>query len=161
MQQVSAHCGPTDFHTGGQGAVVIPDRLWIKYEVKLEGDFAAGNKIAIAAKRYGGELLGCVGTLGYQDFRTTKGAQFVECRQGASTRTVIIKLVGQSEIRAWLAGSELLWGATKEGDPTANKSTGIHVVTGRAADGPISIVGNIQRTGETEQFVVIPVTVRK
>lgn len=164
IPDVIAHCGQNPFNSGSQGAVTIPNRLWIKYEIKLEGNFAAGHKIAIAARKHGhsGALLSCVGTLGYQNFTTTSGAQFVECRQGASTRTLIIKLVGQEEIKSWLAGSELLWGSTiDDTSPEAKNSTGIHVVTGRAADGPISIVGNIQRTGETEQFIAIPVTIRR
>ncbi|MEI7653242.1 MAG: hypothetical protein WCJ70_03110 [bacterium] len=119
-----------------------------------------GDKIVIAAKKQGSnDLKACAGTLGYSGFAMNN--QFIECRQGAGSRTLIVKLVGQEEIKSWLAGSELLWGVRKATDtstigPTPDKSKGISVFTGR---GPTGIVGNIKYSGETEQYVEIPFTI--
>ncbi len=154
-----SYCGRA-FDPGTDGPVTIPNRLWLKYQITIGNGLVAGDKIVIAAKKYGSELKACSGRLGYSEFAVNN--QFIECRQGQGTRTLIIKLVGQEEIRSWLAGSELLWGVRKAtdtsntNDPTADKSKGITVITGRGSTG---IVGNIKYSGETEQYIEIPFTI--
>ena len=156
-----SYCGAAPFNPGDGGPVTIPNRLWLKYQITIGNGLVAGDKIVIAAKKQGtNDLKACAGRLGYSEFAMNN--QFIECRQGAGTRTLIVKLVGQEEIKSWLAGSELLWGVRKAtdtsntSDPTADKSKGITVFTGR---GPTGIVGNIKYTGETEQYVEIPFTI--
>ena len=151
ITNLTEYCGVAVFNPGDGGPVTIPNRLWLKYVVTIpNAPQNGGKRFAIGARNSDPNTLRtCVGDIGSAAFTSSLGAQFVECRRGDNSRTLIVKLVGQEEIKSWLAGNELLWGVAVT-EP--NQSTGIKIVTGRSTGGT-SVVNSIKHTGETEQYI--------